>query len=106
MAGMDAGKLAQFLTNYMKQVHYLLHIISACRQGDWEAYLAELDDQIQYFYAHDLFHYVRLMPVHIAQMNELENDDPITWNALKETNVCVKKSDSPVTALLSRRSNS
>ena len=48
VAGMDAGELAQFLTNYMKQVQCLLHIISVCRQGDLEAYLAALDDQIQY----------------------------------------------------------
>ena len=79
VAGMDAGELAQFLTNYMKQVQCLLHIISACRHGDWEAYLAALDDQIQYFYAHDLFHYARLIPVHLAQMNQLEkSDSPFT----------------------------
>ena len=99
VAGMDAGELAQFLTNYMKQVQCLLHIISVCRQGDWEADLAALDDQIQYFYAHDLFHYARLMPVHLAQMNQLENEDPITRNALKEGNCCVRKSDSSFTAL-------
>ena len=86
VAGMDAGELAQFLTNYIKQVQCLQHIISVCRQGDWEAYLVALDDQIQYFYAHDLFHYARPMPLHLAQMNQLENDDPITWNALKEGN--------------------
>ena len=91
---MDAGELGQFLTNYMKQVEALLHIISACRQGDWEAYLAALDDQIKYFFAHDLHNYARLMPVH-----QLEKDDPITWKVLKEGNFCVKKSDSPFTAL-------
>jgi hypothetical protein len=99
VTGMDAGKLAQFLTNYMKQVECLLHIISTCRQGDWEAYLAALDDQIQYFFAHDLYHYARLMPVHLAQMNQLEKDDPTTWKALKDGNFCVKKSNSPFTAL-------
>ena len=103
MAGMDAGELAQFLTNYMKQVQCLLHIISAWCQGDWEAYLAALVDQIQYFYAHDLFHYAHRMPVHLAQMNQLENDNPITWNALKEGNFCVKKSDSPFTALFAEQ---
>ena len=91
VAGVDAGELAQFLTNYIKQVQCLQHIISVCRQGDWEAYLVALDDQIQYFYAHDLFHYARPMPLHLAQMNQLENDDPITWNALKEGNFWVKK---------------
>ena len=39
------------------------------------------------------------MSVHLAQMNQLENDDPITWKAMKEGNVGVKKSNSPFTAL-------
>ena len=56
----------------MKQVECLLHIISTCRQGDWVAYLAALDDQIQYLFAHDLYDYARLMPVHLAQMNQLK----------------------------------
>lgn len=99
ISSMDAGELAQFLINYIKQVQCLLHIISACRQGDWEGYLAALDNQIQYFFAHDLHHYARLMPVHIAQMNKLEMDDPKTWEALKEGNFIVKKSTVPFTAL-------
>lgn len=96
---MDVKELAKFLTNYMTQVECLLHIISACREGNWEAYLAALDDQIQYFFAHDLYHYARMMPVHLAQMNQLEHDDPTTWKALKDGNFCVKKSETPFTAL-------
>ena len=99
ISGMDAGELAQFLMNYIKQVQCLLHIISACRQGAWEEYLAALDNQIQYFFAHDLHHYARLMPVHIAQMNKLGTDDPKAWEALKEGNFIVKKSIVPFTAL-------
>ena len=99
MTAFGTGGLAKFLANYMKQVQCLLHIISACRQGDWEGYLAALDEQIKYFFAHDLFHYARLMPVHLAQMNQLETQDPTTWKALKEGNNCVKKTDSPFTAL-------
>ena len=86
VAGMDAGELAQLHeTSSVPIAHH-----QCMPSGDWEAYLAALDDQIQYFYAHDLFHYARLMPVHLAQMNQLENDDPITWNALKEGNFCAK----------------
>ena len=89
VAGMDVGELAQFLTFYTKHVQCLLHFISAYHQDDWETYLAALDDQIRFFYAHALFHYVRLMPVHLDQMNQLENDDTITWKALKERYFCV-----------------
>ena len=109
---MDAGELAQFLMNYIEQVQCLLHIISACCQGDWEGYLAALDNQIQYFFAHDLHHYARLMFVLIAQMNKLETDDPKTWGSLKEGNFIVKKSIVPFTAfflqtrLLNKKSRS
>ena len=39
------------------------------------------------------------MLVHLAQMNQLEKDDKITWKALKDGYFCVKKSGSPITAL-------
>ena len=48
-----------------KQVESLLQIIASCRQGDWPAYLAALDNQIKYFFAADL-NYARLMPLHLA----------------------------------------
>ena len=57
-------------------------------------------DEIPYFYAHDLFHYAGLIPVQFAQMNQLDNDDPITWKVINKGNLCGKrKSDSPFTAL-------
>ena len=40
---------------------------------DWEGYLAAIENIIKYFFAHDLLNYARLMPVHLAQMNALEN---------------------------------
>ena len=79
----DIGELAQFLQQYLEQVDSLLQLISACRSGDWEGYLAALENQIKYFFAYDLLNCARLMPVHLAQMNALEQDDPATWEALK-----------------------
>ena len=75
----DNGDLAEFLTQYLKQVESLLHLISTCRSGDWEGYLAALENIIKYYFACDLLNYSRLMPVHFAQMNALEKDDPSTW---------------------------
>ena len=34
------------------------------------------------------------MPIHLAQMNQLEHH--VTWKALQEGNFCVKKSKSPL----------
>ena len=95
----DKGELAQFLTLYLEQVESLLHIISTCRSGDWEGYLAALENLIKYFFAHDLLIYVRLMPVHLAQMDALEQDNPVTWEALKSGDFVVAKSDVPFTHL-------
>ncbi len=38
---------------------------------------------------------LRLVPVHLAQMNALEKDDPETWNALKSGAFVVAKSEIP-----------
>ena len=32
-----------------------------------------------FFFARDLLNYAGLMPVHLAQMNALEQEDPTTW---------------------------
>ena len=93
------GDLAEFLTHYLKQVESLLHLISTCRSGDWEGYLAALENIIKYFFACDLLNYSRLMPVHLAQMNALEKDDPSTWEALKSGDFVVAKSEVPFTHL-------
>ena len=95
----DLGEFAQFLTQYLNQVESLLHLISSCRSGDWEGYLSSLEDFTKYFFAHDLLNYARLMPVHLAQMNALEEDDPETWNALKSGDFVVARSEIPFSLL-------
>ena len=61
--------------------------------------MAALENIIKYFFAHDLLKYARLMPVHLAQMNALEHDDPVTWEALKAGEFVVAKSEIPFTCL-------
>jgi len=39
------------------------------------------------------------MPVHLAQMNALEVDDPTTWEALKSGDFVVAKSEMPFTCM-------
>ena len=51
----DNEHLAEFLIQYLKQVESLLYFISICRLGDWEGYLAALENIIKCFFARDLF---------------------------------------------------
>ena len=97
------GELAIFFNHYLKQVEALLQIIAACRQGDGLAYLAALDNQIKYLFAADLINYARFMHLHLAQMNQLETDDPSTWEALKSGAFVVSKSDVPFTSLFTQQ---
>ena len=84
---------------YVDQVESLLRLISSCRSGDWEGYLAALENFIKFFFAHDLLNYSRLMPVYVAQMHALKKDDPATWEALKTGDFVVSKSEVPFTSL-------
>ena len=93
------GEFAQFLIRYLDQVESLLELISCCRSNDWEGYLSSLENLIKYLFARDLLNYARLMPVHLAQMNALEEDDPETWDALKSGAFVVAKSDIAFTHL-------
>ena len=54
---------------------------------------------IKYFFSRDLLHYARLMPVHLAEMNNLEQDDPVTWQTLISGEFVVSKSEVPFTSL-------
>ena len=90
----DGSEVGTFFT-YTQQVECVLNIIRACRHGHWKEYLATIDKQIKYFFAHDLYNYARLMPLHLAQMIELQTQSPETWKALKEGDFCVKKTGTP-----------
>lgn len=61
---------------YFEQVESLLALLSTCRQGDWEAWLERFENEIKCFFAADLLSNARLMPLHLAQMNELEKKKP------------------------------
>ena len=95
----SSGEQTQSMLQYIEQVDSLLSLIDACCSGDWEGYLAALKNIIKYFFTHDPLNFARLMPVHLAQMNALENDVPVTWEALKSGDFVVAKLDVAFTRL-------
>ena len=52
----------------------------------------------KYYFAHDLYKYARLVPYHIAQLQQLKEDDTETWRTL-EDNFSVTRSGIPFTNL-------
>ena len=38
---------------YLDKLESLVQLISACRSGDWQGYVAALENNIKYFFAHD-----------------------------------------------------
>ena len=95
----DFTDMSRFLVQYLQQVDCLLQLISACRSGDFLGYVAALEDNINYFFAHDLLNYARLMPVHLAQLKSLKHEDPLTWQAFKDGEFVCSKSEVPFTRL-------
>lgn len=93
------GEMAIFLRSYMKQVGALLRLIRGSRQRNFPLYLAALEEQVKYYFAHDLYKYARLIPVHLAQTAELQRTDPVTWQALEQGDFVVAKSNTPFTSL-------
>ena len=95
----STGEQAQFMLQFIEQVDSLLCLIGAYRSGDWElqGYLAALENII--FSLLDILNHARLMPVHLAQMNALGKDDPVTWEPLKSGDFVVAKSDVAFTHL-------
>eukprot|EP00057_Strongylocentrotus_purpuratus_P016486 XP_011670960.1 PREDICTED: uncharacterized protein LOC105441514 [Strongylocentrotus purpuratus] len=95
----ENDEMATFLLNYMKQVESLLHVIRASRQGNWELHLASMEEQVKYYFAHDLYKYARLVPIYLLQMHLLKTSGPTTWDALKAGDFMVTKSGIPFTNL-------
>ena len=95
------GELARWLKSYTQEVEVLLRIIKGCREGVHEEYLVSLNDQVKYFFQFDLYKYARMIPVYLAQMEELKAKDEQEWQILQEGNFCVSKSSVHFTALFS-----
>ena len=92
-------EITAFLDNYLKQVDILPNIITSWRKADWEANLAAAEAEVKYLFAHELFHYGRLIPVHLAQMKKLRAEDDKTWNATTQGDF-VRNSAIPLTAMI------
>ena len=96
----ENGKgIQKFLTNYMNQVMVLLMFIAATRKGDWKLHLAKMEELLSYFHAHDQFNYGRWGTLYVADMLEMQTNDPDLWKFLNEGNFTIAKHNASFTAI-------
>ena len=84
----------------MRRVDCFLDLLRGCRSGDLEVYIAALEEQVKYYFGHDLCIYTRLIPVHLAQMQELKIQSLETRKALQDGDCSVKKKNILFTNLM------
>ena len=63
----------------LKRLIVFCILLALAAQGTRRVIMLLKRTLIKYFFAYDILNYACLLPVHLAQMNALENDDPVTW---------------------------
>ena len=91
--------IQKFFINYMNQVEVLLTCIAATRTCNWGLYLAKMEELLPYFHARDHYNYGRWGPLYVADLLELQHNDPETWVFLDGGNFAVTKQSTPFTAI-------
>ena len=57
-------------------VFEMLIFLKAVRDGNWHLHLASLDSFCKYFFAFDKLNYARLIPLYVADMQQVRLIDP------------------------------
>ena len=89
----------QALRIYMRMVERLLLFIHASRSKNWMLHLASGEELVKDFVSNDRLNYRRLMPVYLADMQEVKTSDSEIWQYLGEGNFSVTKSKIPFTSI-------
>ena len=90
----NAKPLFQMVQQYMDMVIHMLQFTKATRTGDWILHLESADTFTKFFFAHDKQNYARLIPLYLADMNQIQIKDPEVWNEFMEGNWVVNKNGS------------
>ena len=76
------GKQATFYRNYMEMFECLLLCLRSTKQRCWELHLSSLHELAKYFFVHDQQNYARMVPVYLAEMYALKEEEPEVWQFL------------------------
>ena len=68
--------LFTFVRHYMEMVQLMMTFIRSVRTANWNLHLETIGKFVKYFFAHDKLNYARLMPLYLAEMETLKENDP------------------------------
>lgn len=89
----------KFANDYMKFVACIHMFLRATREGNWKSHLESLQSLGKYFFEHDRLIYYRMVPLYLAQMEQLELSDPDLQEEFMKGNFCVNKNHFPFCAI-------
>ena len=80
-----------FTRQYMVLILEMLVFLKSVRIADWELHLASLKSFCKYFFAFDKYVYARLIPLYIADMQQVKVNDPDFYQEFMNGNWIVNK---------------
>ncbi|XP_028412052.1 uncharacterized protein LOC114534781 [Dendronephthya gigantea] len=93
MERFEEGKNPEFkvFRSYMKMIMEMLLFVRAVRTADWQLHLRSLQLFTKYFFAHDKLNYARMIPIYLAEMENLPESAPEIYKEFAEGNWVVNK---------------
>ena len=83
--------LFKVMRQYMHMVTEMLQFTHAVHTGDWGLHLQALHSFTKYFFAHNDLNYSRMIPLYLAEMEELPRTDPEIYSEFLSGNWVVNK---------------
>ena len=75
-----------FARQYMEMVLEMITFLKSVRNADWELHLSSLNSFTKYFFALDKYVYARLVPIYIADMQQLQISNPDIYSQFMSGN--------------------
>jgi len=87
----NSSPLFVAMCNYMSMFMTMNLFIKAMRTGNWELHLSALWAFCKHFFALDMLNYARMIPLYLAEMESLKNDDPLLYEEFRSGTWVVNK---------------
>ena len=82
-----------FLRTYMAMVSVLVSFVRAVRTGHWQLHKTALQRFLKYFFAQNRLNYARMMPLYLAEIEMLAENDPLLLEEFEGGNWVVNKNE-------------